>query len=179
LILAAILGFLGSFIYGKLLTPGNFAAIASQLNMLFYGFCFLVVFLMLSAIWLLTKRNNDSQVLLTGVILLYNLINWACTILFNSLAYLFMIPLGLMFLYSLYLYFMKGREKSRLIPYLYVIFSGIILCLLFTPIVSLVYTALLNTAILALIVIVALGVLPIAALSKSLVIKNKRNEVRE
>ncbi len=173
---AVILGILCSFLYNKLLIGREFLQTAASLNLLFYTFHILSILITAVLVWWLTKKRK-TQAMLAGILLLFTLTNIACTVLLNGLAYIFTIPLGLFFIFSLLHYFNANKEVFPRLMYLYVALCGIILCLLYIPVMDLLYTALLNDAILAVLLIASLGVLPFAVLSISTINLRRENEV--
>jgi hypothetical protein len=174
---SVILGILCNYIYNRIAYGREFLQAAASLNILFYAFYIVCVLITVVFIGLIIKRIK-TQAMFAGILLLFTLTNIACTILLNGLAYIFTIPLGFLLMFSIILYLSKHKSAFLLPAYLYIALYGIILCLLYIPVIDLIYTALLNDAILAVFLITSLGILPIAALSKCVTYYKKENEVQ-
>lgn len=174
---SVILGILCNYIYNRIAYGREFLQAAASLNILFYAFYIVCVLITVVFIGLIIKRIK-TQAMFAGILLLFTLTNIACTILLNGLAYIFTIPLGFLLMFSIILYLSKHKSAFLLPAYLYAALYGIILCLLYIPVIDLIYTALLNDAILAVFLITSLGILPIAALSKCVTYHKKANEVQ-
>ena len=175
---AVLLGSLCSFLYNRIIMGRALLQVMSMLNVLFYTFCGLSIIVTLALIWCMIRRRK-SQTVLAGILLLYTLINIACTQFLNGLAYVFMIPLGMLLLYSIIQYINRNKMRQPLPRYLYVIVFGIILCVLYIPVMDLIYTALLKDSILVVFPLASLGILPIAALSKITTYKIDEKDVKQ
>jgi hypothetical protein len=175
---AVIIGFLCSFLYNRLLAGRALLEIVTILNTLYYAFCILSIIATLSTLWIIMRRK-DTQTTLAGVLLVFTTITTACTILLNGLAYLFLVPLMLLLLYSIHLFYKRNKAVILIPRYLYTALFGIILCLLYIPAIDLLYTALLNSGIIAIFLIAGIGVLPFAILCIYITYHKKENEVTE
>ncbi|MHB8097473.1 MAG: M28 family metallopeptidase [Erysipelotrichaceae bacterium] len=159
-----IIGFGGSIIYNQVMASGDWIELAETLNIIFYLLCLLSILFTISLVWRIAKKTKYNSTLLLSTLLLFNLLNWVCTLVFNSIAYIFTIPLLFVFLYSIFQSLLKNKTKRKTISTGYTIIQGIIVCLLYTPCIYLLYMALLSSILMGVMLLVGLAVIPIAVL---------------
>ena len=106
-IIVAFVGVGGAYIYNKLWYSGKWSwvELASALNMLYYFICFLAITLLLLIIYIICQKTKCKQTLIISGMLLFNIFHWIIIFLFNSVAYIFTIPLCFLLLFSIILYF--------------------------------------------------------------------------
>lgn len=164
---AALGGFLGGMLYNKIRGSGSLADLIGRLNILFYIICFFIILDSLIHVFQAAKKASSKQTLILSGLLVFNLLNWVCTFLLNSLAYLFTVPLLLLLLYSILLYTVKDSKKKKYISYGYLLLQGIIVLMLYTPIVYMMYSALSSSFLYVNTILVGLAVQPIAIICAS------------
>lgn len=169
------LGLAGTYICNKISNNIGWTESIGSMNLIFYILCFLTITEVLLFIYFAAKRAKSKLALPICGMLLFNIINWICVYFLNSLAYIFTIPLCILFLYSVYKYAFKNHAKEKYFTFGAMIISSLIILLLYTPIIYLLYTALLSSLLFGYMILATLAILPIAILCSALfILKNVR-----
>ena len=164
LFITALTGYLGSLLYGRFYNNDLWVTQIDLLNKIFYGTCFLSMLAVVVWTWLAAKRFKNSKTLLYGCLLLFNLLNWVCTFALTGLSYIFTIPLALIFLYVVIETYLEKKSGIRLGRVFFILFLGIVIGLLYTPLVFVFYTALLLDSFLVDMVLIGIAVLPVSVI---------------
>lgn len=140
------------------------------MNGIFYLLSFIVIIVMLLVIHHTANRIKTKQELYLSGMIIFTILNWICVFIFNSLAYIFTIPLCFLFLYSFIIYLIEDYKKIKFISYGYMAILGFVVLIIYTPIIHLFYTAFLSTLLVVDVILVSLTVLPIAIIGATCVI---------
>ncbi len=160
---AALLGLAGTYFCTKASNSLGFIESFGIMNGIFYGLCFITIIGFILFIYFLTKRAKNKTTLSICGMLLFNILNWICVGLLNGLAYIFTIPLCILFLYSIFQTINKNHSKGgSYISYGYTAMISLFVLILYTPIIHLLYTALFSSLFFVYMILLSLAILPIA-----------------
>lgn len=133
------------------------------LDIFFYTMCAIVVIGMLPlTYWGATRIANKQAFLLSSLVIL-NILNWACLVILNSMAYIFTIPLFLLMIYSMAVFYLDKRKRNRkLFTYVFGTAFGLVAAILYTPILYILFIGLLSNLFFADMIILVIAILPVA-----------------
>ena len=167
ILVAVLIGLCGGYFYNKVAYSARLSEVISTLNIIYYILCFMVIMEVLLLIYFAAKRMKSKQTLCICGILYFNIFNWICMFVLSSLSYIFTVPLFLLLLYSVIIYaFKESKIISRILDE-YSVVLGLIVLILYTPIVYLLYTALLQSFLFANMAVVGIAIMPIAIVCAS------------
>ena len=162
---AAILGISAAFICDIISSRIGWFESVGIINNIFYSLCFAVTIEVLLLIYAAAKRAGSKQAPVVCGILLFDILNWICMYLLNSLAYLFTIPLCILLLYSIYQYFNNGNAKSNCFRLCALLIADPAILMLYTPVIYLLYMGLLSSLLFAGMILASLAILPAAVIA--------------
>jgi hypothetical protein len=171
LAISALIGYGGAYVYDKVWRSDEVINIVWKLHLIFYLICFIVVTITVLMIYIMEKLSKQKQTPIACVMILFNLLNCVSMYLLNGVAYLFTITLLFVFVYSVIMYLKNDSKIMKNILFVYVLVAGLIVLLLFTPVIYLIYIGLLSSGLYANSLLVCIAVIPIAVIGASIVFR--------
>lgn len=171
LLSTVLLGILSRFIYVKILDGKQYIEMVTVVNLVYYGFYILSVLIVILLFWLLGKKRQNGE-MFAGSLILLSIFSFVCTQYLNGLSYIFTIPLTLMLISSILSGLKNSNRVTIRLIWIVAFLTGMILCILYIPVLDLLYTALLKDAIEFVYILGGVAVLNIAVLCKSLMKHN-------
>ena len=172
IIVVALLGLIGTYICTNASNSLGFIGSLGIMNGIFYGLSFITIVGVLLFVYIATKRAKNSLTLSISGMLLINIFNWMCVGLLNGLAYIFTIPLCILFLYSIIQTVIKNHSKGeQYFSFGYSVIISLLVLILYTPLIHLLYTALFYSLFFAYMILLSLAILPIAITFSACIIR--------
>lgn len=165
IIAAVVIGMIGRYIYTKTWSRDNWVDTAIAFKAFYYSLCSLSVIITLLLSWR-SASDKDEQAPLVSSLLLLGLLNIGSALIFNSIAYIFTLPLFLLITGSVGMYWIKeqiGSDKAkRRFVLIIATLQGLITGILYTPVINLFYTVLPDMAFAGCMVLAVIAVMPVA-----------------
>ncbi|RUT42895.1 M28 family peptidase [Paenibacillus anaericanus] len=160
---AGAVGKAGTYLAKRMIKGTSATEALSILDIFFYTMCVIVIIgMLLLTYWGATRIANKQAFLLSSLVIL-NILNWACLVILNSMAYIFTIPLFLLMIYSMAVFYLDKRKRNRkLFTYVFGTVFGLVAAILYTPILYILFIGLLSNLFFADMIIIVIAILPVA-----------------
>lgn len=161
---AALLGFLSSKFYEKISESEPWILRWDALNMISFLLCGVLVLTLVLGVWKTLRRVGMAlaKQALYAYLLLMIMLSLTCAIILPGVSYLFVIPLALLLIYLILDVLGSAVPWIRILAIVFNVCMGVIVLLLYTPLVYLLYQALLSAFLPIAGILIALAVFFIA-----------------